>query len=198
SVYVQRNDADYKLEADVLAPSLQLRGTPGSRARVIVVAFNASKSEYGPSSPSSVTFTFPPSGATAASANAGIAVSPISFARDGAGDGLVANAGAVRARLTAAGGAAMIAELGTSAGATLAGIADFDANGSDDVAWRAASGGLVLWLMSGGAPIATVELALAPGVDVLGAGDFDGDGAAEVAVRGVDGAAYLIHPLAAL
>src|SRR4029453_15388101 len=105
------------------------------------------------------------------------------FDGDGYGDVLVAAAGVIHARLTVPGSAPTIADLGDSAQAALAGIADFDANGSDDIAWRASTGALVLWMMDGGRATASVEVALSIDSDVIGIGDFDGDGPAEVATR---------------
>lgn len=119
------------------------------------------------------------------------------FDGNGYGDVLVAAAGLIHARLTVPGSAPTIADLGDSAQAALAGIADFDANGSDDIAWRASTGALVLWMMDGGRATASVEVALSIDFDVIGIGDFDGDGTAEVATRGPDGNVFGIGPLAA-
>jgi hypothetical protein len=116
---------------------------------------------------------------------------------DGDGDVLVAAGDAVRARLTAPGAPPALNELGTASQAVLAGIADFDGNGSQDIAWRASTGALVLWMMNGGSLSATVEVALESGYQPLGAGDFDGDGIAELVLRGPDGNGYGVHPLAA-
>jgi len=116
---------------------------------------------------------------------------------DGDGDVLVANGDAVRGRLTAASGVPAWVDLGSAGQATFAGIADFDANGSADVAWRSNTGSLVIWLIDRAQPIASVEVPLAPDLTVLGIGDFDADGAAEVALRGPDGSAFVLHPLAA-
>jgi hypothetical protein len=120
------------------------------------------------------------------------------FDGDGYGDVLVAGSQAIRARLTVPGAAPEIADLGSSAGAALAGIADFDANGSDDIAWRTSTGALVLWMIDSGRATATVELALSIGYDVIGIGDFDGDGAPEVATRDPLGNVFVVHPLASL
>lgn len=119
------------------------------------------------------------------------------FDGDGYGDVLVAAAGVIHARLTVPGSAPTIADLGDSAQAALAGIADFDANGSDDIAWRASTGALVLWMMDGGRATASVEVALSIDSDVIGIGDFDGDGPAEVATRDPGGNVFVIGPLAA-
>src|SRR6185436_3807805 len=88
-------------------------------------------------------------------------------------------------------------ELGTAAQAVLAGIADFDANGSEDIAWRSTTGGLVLWLMDRGSLAASVEVVLPEVLDPVGAGDFDGNGNAEIALRSGDGTVFLVHPLVA-
>jgi hypothetical protein len=119
------------------------------------------------------------------------------FDGDGDGDVLVATGDAVRAHLTEPDAASAVNELGTASQAVLAGIADFDGNGSEDIAWRASTGALVLWMMDGGSLSATVEVALESGYQPLGAGDFDGDGAAEFVLRGPDGHGYGVHPLAA-
>ena len=119
------------------------------------------------------------------------------FDGDGDGDVLVATGDAVRARLIAPDAAPAVNELGTASQAVLAGIADFDGNGSEDIAWRASTGALVLWMMDAGSLSATVEVALESGYLPLGAGDFDGDGAAEIVLRGPDGHGYGVHPLAA-
>ena len=111
---------------------------------------------------------------------------------------LVASGEAVRARLTAAGAAPELSELGTVSQAVLAGIADFDANGSDDIAWRASTGALVLWLIDHGSLAATVDVALPSLFDPIGAGDFDGNGVAEIALRNRNGTVYVVHPLIAL
>jgi hypothetical protein len=103
----------------------------------------------------------------------------------------------VRARLTAPGGAATTNELGTATQAVFAGVADFDGNGSDDIAWRASTGSLVVWLMDGGNLSASVEVALPGGLVTIGVGDFDGNGQAEVALRSQNGTVYLVHPLVA-
>ena len=86
SVYVQREDADFKHELDVSTAKAKISGKVGSRARVMVVAFNA-RTEYGPSSPASPYFTFPEqspqtggaSGAVGAS-NGGVGASTASTA----------------------------------------------------------------------------------------------------------------------
>jgi hypothetical protein len=119
------------------------------------------------------------------------------FDGDGDGDVLVASGDAVRARLTAPGGAVTTNELGSATQAVLAGIADFDGNGSDDIAWRASTGSLVVWLMNGGNLSASVEVALPGALVPIGVGDFDGNGQAEVALRSQNGTVYLVHPLAA-
>jgi hypothetical protein len=119
------------------------------------------------------------------------------FDGDGDGDVLVASGDAVRARLTAPGGAATTNELGTATQAVFAGVADFDGNGSDDIAWRASTGSLVVWLMDGGNLSASVEVALPGGLVTIGVGDFDGNGQAEVALRSQNGTVYLVHPLVA-
>jgi hypothetical protein len=317
SVYVQRDNADYKHEADVAQPRATVFGAPGSSARVIVVAFDRVQG-HGPSSPSSARFTFPaasansaaagqtgvgtvasiapasaqpasPSVAMAAAAPAAAAATsdvtpahpftggalvwqagdafrltdsaietkrlftrpsngaqlvgvadfdgdgqrdllwttsgsllgymagsalrgsdPVAlvdlgplaageqaigagdFDGDGYGDVLAADGYAIRARFTVPGGAPALVDLGRAAQASLAGIGDFDANGSDDIAWRTA-GGLAIWLMDRGRITATVELAVAQ--DVLGVGDWDGDGAAELALRNADGTVSVLHPL---
>jgi hypothetical protein len=116
------------------------------------------------------------------------------FDGDGDGDVLVASGDAVRAHLTAVGAEPAPSELGTASQAALTGIADFDANGSDDIAWRASTGELVLWLMDRGSLAATVEVALPSVYDPIGAGDFDGDGVAEIALRNQNGIVYVIHP----
>lgn len=320
SIYVQRGDSDYKLEADVSQAGATVYGAPGSTARVIVVAFDAAHA-HGPSSPSSAQFTFPASsassqGASAASAggvgttaaSALFAADPVSdpvasadpppaetsdetpapdlpggalvweagdafrltnaavettrlFARpaagsqlagvadfdadgqgdllwvsatsqlaympgsvlrgsgpvslvelgtlsageqvvgagdfdgDGYGDVLIDRQGAIVARLTRPAGAVEVVNLGSSAGAAFAGTADFDANGSHDIAWRTPEA-LVLWLMEGGRASASVELDLLASVfDVIGIGDFDGNGAAEVATRNPFGQVFLFRPL---
>ena len=120
------------------------------------------------------------------------------FDGDGDGDVLVASGDAVRVRLTSPGAPPAVTELGTASGAALAGIADFDGNGSEDVAWRASTGALVIWLLDGGNLTATVEVALGSGLDPIGAGDFDGDGVAEIALRSRNGTVYVVHPLIAL
>ena len=120
------------------------------------------------------------------------------FDGDGHGDVLVATANAISARLTVPGAAPVIADLGPAGQATLAGIADFDANGSDDIAWRTSTGALVIWLMDHGRARVGAQIPLATGFDWIAAGDFDGDGVAEMAVRGPDGKVYLVHPLAAV
>jgi hypothetical protein len=119
------------------------------------------------------------------------------FDGDGRGDVLVASGDAVRVRLTAVGAAPGVNELGTAAQAVLAGIADFDANGSEDIAWRSTTGGLVLWLMDRGSLAASVEVVLPEVLDPVGAGDFDGNGNAEIALRSGDGTVFLVHPLVA-
>jgi hypothetical protein len=321
SVYVQRGDSAFKHESDVAQARATLFGEPGSTARVIVVAYDASHL-HGPNSPTSAQFTFPPvnannasaaasggassaEGAAAVSGAAGSSTSPASasdpaesstpeppttatalpggalvwqsgdafrltdsaiqstrlFARpadgsqlagvadfdgdgqddllwrspdgalgymsgselrgsgavslidlgslasgataigagdfdgDGYGDVLVATADAIRAQLTVPGGAPRIGDLGSVADAALAGIADFDANGTDDIAWRTNTGSIAIWLTGRGAVTASVELALDS--ELMGIGDFDGDGAAELAVRARNGTAYVVHPLAA-
>ena len=119
------------------------------------------------------------------------------FDGDGDGDVLVASGDVVRARLTAAGAAPAVNELGTASQAVLAGIADFDANGSEDIAWRSSTGALVLWLMDHGSLATTVEVALPEVLDPIGTGDFDGDGSGEIALRSGDGTVFLVHPLVA-
>jgi Fibronectin type III domain len=119
------------------------------------------------------------------------------FDGDGDGDVLVASGDAVRARLTAASAAPTVNELGTASQAVLAGIADFDANGSEDIAWRSSTGGLVLWLMDRGSLAASVEVALPEVLDPIGTGDFDGNGNTEIALRSSDGTVFVVHPLVA-
>src|SRR5262245_30594767 len=58
SVYVQRGSDGFKHEADVTQARVTLSGEPGTKARVKVLAFDA-RNTHGPSSPSSVQFTFP-------------------------------------------------------------------------------------------------------------------------------------------
>jgi hypothetical protein len=119
------------------------------------------------------------------------------FDGDGDGDLLIASGDAIRVRLSLPGTAPAIVELGTASQAVLTGVADFDGNGSEDIAWRASTGALVLWLLDRGNLAASVEVALAGSLEPLGVGDFDGDGAAEVALRAPNGTAYIVHPLAA-
>jgi hypothetical protein len=115
------------------------------------------------------------------------------FDGDGYGDVLVATGSAVHARLTAPGAAPAIADLGSSAQAMLVGIADFDANGSDDVAWRVSTGEVVVWLIDGGSASGSAAVALTADTGVIGVGDFDGDGAAEIATRGPDGVVSVLY-----
>jgi hypothetical protein len=119
------------------------------------------------------------------------------FDGDGDGDVLVASGDVVRVRLTAAGGEPAVTELGTASQAMLAGITDFDGNGSEDIAWRSSTGGLVLWLMDHGSLSTSVEVALPEVLDPIGTGDFDGDGTGEIALRSGDGSVFLVHPLVA-
>src|SRR5262245_18525180 len=317
TIYVQRGSGEYKYEADVSQARTTVSGEPGSKARVVVVPYDARHS-HGPKSPSSVQFTFPnqasSQGASAASAAASgaatrslasAAFAPDSaatpepppaddpdetpapdlpggalvwqagdssrltnaaiettrmFARpaDGAqlagvadfdadghgdllwvstaaelaytpgadlrgsdpvslvdlgtlsagervvgagdfdgdrhGDVLVAAGDAIHARLTAP-GEPVVVDLGDSAEAALAGIADFDGNGSDDIAWRTDAGKLVVWTMDEGRATASVEVALAADFGVIAIGDFDGDDRAEVAARDPLGEVFVLHPL---
>ncbi len=210
SVYVQRNDGAFKLEKDVPRSTVTLNGEPGSKARVVVVAYS-SRREYGPSSPSSPQFTFPQLSAAASTpaatgsasalptyASAASSVEPLASiaganaAEDSVaeltGGGLVWQAGGAL-RLTDA-------RLETTRmfsrpeGAQLAGVADFDADGLADLLWVDSA---VLRYMPGSAlrdpnaVIPLVELAtLAAGEHVLGAGDFDGDGIGDVLISNAD------------
>jgi VCBS repeat protein len=119
------------------------------------------------------------------------------FDGDGHADVLVASADSVHAWLVGPDAAHGVSELGTTGAASFVGIGDFDATGTEDVAWRTAEGVIVLWLMDGGQAHSSVEVALDAGLDAIATGDFDGDGAAELAVRDAQGAVFRLQPLAA-
>jgi hypothetical protein len=70
-------------------------------------------------------------------------------------------------------------------------------NGSKDIAWRASTGALVLWLLDAGNLAMTVDVALDSALVPIGAGDFDGNGVAEIALRNPSGVVYVVHPLIA-
>ncbi len=61
----------------------------------------------------------------------------------------------------------------------IAGTADFNRDGSQDILWRnQATGDMVVWYMRGSTLLSEQEIETAPGSswDVVGVGDFNGDG----------------------
>ncbi len=93
AVYVRRGSDPYEVEQRVGLPRVSLSGEPGSTARVIVVAFDASGAN-GPGSPPSPVITFPePENGAATALAEPEAVAPISRSIAGAGSGAGGDAG---------------------------------------------------------------------------------------------------------
>ena len=87
---------------------------------------------------------------------------------------------------------------GVSADWEVKGVADFDANGSDDILWRnRVSGDISIWPIAWGWPQAFPLVGnVGLGWSILGAGDLDGDNVAEIIWRDNSGnvAVTLLHP----
>jgi len=154
-VYVQRASGPFEQEEDVSGPEVTVTGTPGTTARVVVVAFD-SEDKKGPSSPPSPRFTFPDPSAQAEAASAPATAAAASYAVAGAGVETIA-----RARPADAGD-------------------DADADERPDASHLA--GGLV-WqagdaLRVTNAHLETTQLFSRPAPDarLAAVGDFDGDG----------------------
>jgi hypothetical protein len=118
------------------------------------------------------------------------------FDRDGHADVLVASDAGVRAWLVGPDAGYAVSELGTAGSASYVGVGDFDASGTDDVAWRSSDGAITVWLMDGGQASAAAEVAAGADLAAIASGDFDGDGAAELALRDAQGAVFRLAPLA--
>jgi Ca2+-binding RTX toxin-like protein len=73
-------------------------------------------------------------------------------------------------------------------GLRFVGAGDVDGDGSADLVWRAASGGVAIWRMDSYTVKnqAVLDTAVAPDWNLLGLGDFDGDGRAELLWRNID------------
>ena len=64
---------------------------------------------------------------------------------------------------------------------TIAGIGDFDGNGSMDFLWRDTSGNVQIWLMNGTQVLSTTVLGNVPtSWSVAETGDFNGDGKSDI------------------
>ncbi len=77
---------------------------------------------------------------------------------------------------------------------SVAGIGDFDGNGSSDILWRNTSGSLVEWLMNGSTIVSSGSItsggtAITPDASwhVVTIGDFDGNGASDILWRSDSG-----------
>jgi hypothetical protein len=75
---------------------------------------------------------------------------------------------------------------------TIAGIADFDGDGSSDILWRNTSGLVCIWLLSdAGRRDAGCPGSAGADWTIQGVGDFDGDGKADILWRHASGIVYL-------
>jgi len=64
---------------------------------------------------------------------------------------------------------------------TIAGIGDFDGNGSEDILWRDTSGNVSIWLMNGTSILSTTVLGNVPLTwTVAETGDYNGDGMTDI------------------
>ncbi len=208
SVYVQRDEGAFKHELDVPRATVTLTGEPGSTARVIVVAFAATR-EYGPGSPSSPLFTFPALDGSSDATDDSAGTEDVASTGGSSGqdpDSEPASEPEAPAEqepdtdlagtfVWQAGDALRLtdAALETTrlfarpADAQLAAVADFDADGQGDLLWVGPSAQLSYAsgdALRGSDPISLVDLgALDADEQVIGAGDFDGDGDGDVLVE---------------
>ena len=222
SVFVQRDGVGgFDHEQDVSTPQVDLTGTPGQRARVIVAAFDRAR-RHGPSSPASPTFTCPgPPDASAAAAAASPEPSAPASATaqtdatesedETADEAPIELAGALvwqdgnALRVTDAALETTL-QLARPAGSTIVAASDVDADGLADLLWVGVdeSGNSTVGFtpstsLHDGQTPAVVDLgALGEGERVLGTGDFDADGHADVLVSSADSVrAWLVGPDAA-
>lgn len=171
AVYVQRGNDPYAVEEEVTRPQVSLAGKPGSKARVVVVAFD-DDGAFGPSSPPSPTITFPGVASSAATAvEEPDAVAPITRSlagsAGGAGSGLASDATSDDASATDADDAARKSAADPDAVVQIAGT----------LVWEAGDAMRVT-----DAQLETLQVFARPsaGARLAAVGDLDADGVADL------------------
>jgi hypothetical protein len=185
SVYVQRGQSDFKHEADVSQIGARVFGTPGGRARVIVVAFDAA-GVHGPMSPTSAQFAFPSANANsqASAPNAGFV-------------GTVAATLPVQAQQAVAAASAVSGFESSAASEDAAGDDPAAPSSDEEAATPDLPGGALVW-QSGdafrltNAAVETTRLFARPeaAAQLAAVADFDADGHGDLLWAGTSGALF--------